>query len=189
MASTLDITSGGRLELGIGAGWNEEECTDFGIELGTMRERFDRFEEGLAVLEGLFTQERTTFEGQHYRLHGAMNNPKPLQARLPICIGGNGRTRTIPLAARYADHWNYAASDPAEFADLRDLLHQRCADIDRDPSAITCSFILRYTGDDAQLLADRDSFEAVGADLGIVSIPKNASPSVVDHLAAVLTDP
>ncbi|MEX1105207.1 MAG: TIGR03560 family F420-dependent LLM class oxidoreductase [Ilumatobacteraceae bacterium] len=188
MVSTLDITSGGRLELGIGAGWNEEECNDFGIELGSMRERFDRFEEGLAVLEGLFTQDRTTFEGRHYRLQGAMNNPKPLQARLPICIGGKGRTRTVPLAARYADHWNYSGTDPAEFAELRELLHQRCADIDRDPLAITCSFILRCTGDDDQLLADRDAFEAVGADLGIISIPKSADPSIIDHLAAVLSE-
>ena len=66
MASTLDITSGGRLELGIGAGWNEEECAAFGIELGTMTQRFDRFEEGLQVLEGLLTDDRTTFSGRYY---------------------------------------------------------------------------------------------------------------------------
>lgn len=188
MASTLDITSGGRLELGIGAGWNEEECTAFGIELGTMRERFDRFEEGLHVLESLFANERTTFHGRYYDLTDAMNNPKPLQPKLPICIGGSGRTRTLPLAARFADHWNYGGTDPAEFAELREVLHRACADLDRDPGEITCSFLLRWTGDADQLLADRAAFGRAGADLAIVALPKSAAPSIVDHLAEVLAD-
>jgi len=188
MASTLDITSGGRLELGIGAGWNEEECTAFGIDLGTMKQRFDRFEEGLHVLESLFTNELTSFDGTHYRLVDAMNNPKPLQPKLPICIGGSGRKRTLPLTARFADHWNYSGTDPVEFAELRDVLHRACADIDRDPSEITTSFLLRWTGDDDQLLADRATFDQAGADLAIVSIPKTAPPTVVDQLAVVLTE-
>lgn len=188
MASTLDITSGGRLELGIGAGWNEEECTAFGIELGTMKERFDRFEEGLHVLESLFTNELTTFDGEYYRLVDAMNNPKPLQPKLPICIGGSGRKRTLPLTARFADHWNYGGTDPAEFADLRGVLHRACADIGRDPSEITTSFLLRWSGDDDQLLTDRAAFEAAGADLAIVSLPKTAPPSIVEQLAAVLVE-
>lgn len=186
MASTLDITSGGRLELGIGAGWNEEECTAFGIELGSMRERFDRFEEGLHVLESLFANERTTFHGRYYDLTDAMNNPKPLQPKLPICIGGSGRTRTLPLTARFADHWNYGGTDPTEFAELRDVLHRACADLDRDPGDITCSFLLRWSGDADQLLADRAAFERAGADLAIVALPKSAAPSIVDHLADVL---
>ena len=119
MASTLDIVSGGRLELGLGAGWNEEECDAFGIELGTLRERFDRFEEGLAVIDSLLTNDRTTFDGSYYHLAEAMNNPKPVQAKIPMCIGGVGRRRTIPLVARHADHWNYGGSDPGEFAELR----------------------------------------------------------------------
>ena len=124
MASTLDITSGGRLELGIGAGWNEEECDAFGIELGSMRERFDRFEEGLEVLDSLLTNERTTFRGDYYVLTDAMNNPKPVQRPLPICIGGRGRQRTLPLAARYASHWNFGGQDMAEFAECRAVLHE-----------------------------------------------------------------
>jgi F420-dependent oxidoreductase-like protein len=186
MAATLDITSGGRLELGIGAGWNEEECDAFGIELGTMRERFDRFEEGLHVLESLLTQDRTTFDGRYYRLREAMANPKPLQAKLPVCIGGSGRTRTIPLAARFADHWNFSGSDPAEFASCREALHVACASIGRDPGEITCSFLLRWTGDEERVLADRAAFEAAGADLAIVAVPKTDPPDVVDHLATVL---
>jgi F420-dependent oxidoreductase-like protein len=185
MASTLDITSGGRLELGIGAGWNEEECTAFGIELGTMRERFDRFEEGLAVLQSLLTNARTTYSGTYYQLSDAMNNPKPLQSPLPICIGGVGRTRTIPLTARYAHHWNYGGTDPKEFAELRGVLAEHCVLVGRDISEITCSALLRYESA-AQLHADAASMAAAGCDLVIVSFPKSAQPSVVEDAAAAL---
>jgi alkanesulfonate monooxygenase SsuD/methylene tetrahydromethanopterin reductase-like flavin-dependent oxidoreductase (luciferase family) len=187
MASTLDITSGGRLELGIGAGWNEEECTAYGIQLGTLRERFDRFEEGLAVLESLFTNDRTTFDGRYYQLHDAMNNPKPIQRPLPICIGGVGRTRTLPLAARYAHHWNYGGTDPAEFVELRGVLRAACERIGRDPAEITCSTILRYDGDDT-LRGSVAAMRTAGADLGIVSIPKSARPDVVEQIAAALAN-
>jgi F420-dependent oxidoreductase-like protein len=182
MASTLDITSGGRLELGIGAGWNEEECAAFGIELGTLRERFDRFEEGMAVLDSLLTNERTTFDGRYYRLTDAMNNPKPLQRPLPICVGGTGRKRTLPLTARYAHHWNFGGTDVAEFVECRQVLHDACAALGRDPSEITCSFVLRW-GDADQFAADVAAFEAAGADLAIVSIPKHEPPSIVEEIA------
>ena len=185
MATTLDITSGGRLELGIGAGWNQQECDAFGIELGTMRERFDRFEEGLAVLESLLTDDRTTFHGRYYRLAGAMNNPKPVQSPLPICIGGVGRTRTIPLAARYAHHWNYSRDVPAEFAELKALLRDHCGRIRRDPAEITCSVLLSYSDADG-LRNQVAAMDAAGADLGIVLVPKTAEPSVIDEIAALL---
>jgi F420-dependent oxidoreductase-like protein len=187
MASTLDITSGGRLELGIGAGWNEEECDAFGIELGTMKERFDRFEEGLAVLESLLTNDRTTFKGEYYELTEAMNNPKPVQNPLPICIGGMGKKRTLPLAARYATHWNYISTDAAGFAECRDVLHEACAAIGRDPGDITCSTIMRFDGDFDALGRDIEAMAVVGADLAIISLPKSAPPSIVNDLAAKLT--
>lgn len=187
MASTLDITSGGRLELGLGAGWNEEECADHGIELGTMRERFDRFEEGLAVIDSLLTNDRTTFAGKYYQLHNAMNNPKPVQSPLPICIGGIGRNRTLPLTAKYATHWNYGPQDPAEFAELRDVLHAACADIGRDPGEITCSVLARYTGDDDALRDYIEAMDAAGADLAIISLPKTEPPSIIERAAAAIS--
>jgi F420-dependent oxidoreductase-like protein len=186
MASTLDITSGGRLEFGIGAGWNEEECDAFGIELGSIRERFDRFEEGLAVLESLFANDRTTFSGDHYTLHEAMNNPKPVQRKLPVCIGGKGKRRTLPLAARYADHWNYSGTEPTEFAECRAVLHQACATIGRDPSEILCSSIARYEGDAEAMLRNIDAMQSVGSELSIISLPKNEPPDVVERVAAAL---
>jgi F420-dependent oxidoreductase-like protein len=187
MASTLDITSGGRLELGIGAGWNEEECDAFGIELGSMGERFDRFEEGLAVLESLLTNDRTTFHGSYYRLTEAMNNPKPIQRPLPICIGGVGKKRTLPLTARYAHHWNFGGSDLAEFAECRTVLHESCAAIGRDPREITCSTLARYEGDDDTFRTNVAAMEAAGADLVIVSVPKASPPAVMETIAAALT--
>lgn len=186
MASTLDITSGGRLELGVGAGWNEEECDAYGIELGTMKQRFDRFEEGLAVLESLLADERTTFDGTYYKLADAMNNPKPLQTPLPICIGGTGRTRTLPLAARYATHWNCGSADVATFTECRHVLHDACAAIDRDPSQITCSASVRYEGDDDAMRRTIDELAAAGADLVIVSTRKTDPPDTIARAAAAL---
>lgn len=186
MASTLDITSGGRLELGIGAGWNDEECDAFGIELGTMRERFDRFEEGLTVLESLLTNDRTTFSGEYYTLTEAMNTPKPMQRPLPICIGGKGHMRTLPLTARFAHHWNYPDGDPAGFAECRDILHTACAEIGRNPSEITHSTVLRYTGSADRLRSDAEALAAAGVELAIISVPKNQPPSVIETIAETI---
>lgn len=186
MASTLDITSGGRLELGLGAGWNEEESDAFGIRLGSRKERIDRFEEGLIVLESLFTNDRTTFAGQHYVLNEAMNNPKPLQRPLPVCIGGSGRQRTLPLVARYAHHWNYSYYDPAQFTELRSVLHEECAKIGRDPAEIRCSTLVRYECDDAAFRAEVDAWKGVGADLAIVKVPKTEPADVIDRIVELI---
>src|SRR5688500_19069747 len=87
MAATLDIVSNGRLELGIGAAWNEEECNAYGIELGSLKQRFDRFDEACEVIVSLLTKETTTFEGAYYRLQEARCEPKPIQQpHPPICI-------------------------------------------------------------------------------------------------------
>ena len=101
MAATLDIVSGGRLELGVGAGWNEEESGAYGIELGTPRERSDRFEEACEVLAGLLSPpEQFSFQGSYFELTDAMCNPKPVQQpHPPICIGGSGEKRTLRTAA------------------------------------------------------------------------------------------
>ena len=148
MAAALDVISNGRLELGIGAGWNEEESGAYGIELGTIKERFDRFEEACEVLTSLLTKESTTFDGKYYQLKDARNEPKgPQQPHPPICIGGSGEKRTLPLTAKYADHWNFVGGTPAEFAHKRDVLAARCKDIGRDPKEITLSAHVRLGED------------------------------------------
>jgi F420-dependent oxidoreductase-like protein len=186
MATTLDITSGGRVELGVGAGWNEEECTAYGIELGTLTERFDRFEEGLAVIDGLLRNERTTFAGRYFQLDNAMNNPKPVQSPLPICIGGAGLRRTMPLAGRYASHWNYSGADAEQFARCRDVLAEQCERHGRTLDAVTCSWLARWNGDGDEFRRAVDTFEKAGAQLAIVALPKQATPDVVDEVAAAI---
>src|ERR1700732_3571353 len=122
MAAAVDIISNGRLELGIGAGWNEEESGAYGIELGSIRERFDRFEEACQVLVSLLTQPTTDFAGTYYQLTNAFCEPKgPQRPHPPICIGGGGERRTLRTVARYAQHWNSVGGTPQEFAHKRDV--------------------------------------------------------------------
>ena len=188
MASTLDITSNGRLELGIGAGWNEEECEAYGIELGSMEERFDRFEEGMEVVTQLLKQDRSTFKGNWYSLQDAMNNPKGPQNPLPICIGGGGLRRTIPAVAKYAHHWNYGTQTMSleDFKMRRNVFLKACEEEERDPDDILISTMLRYDGDAQATIQQAREYEEAGVKLGIVSIPKDKSPEIVEEIAEIL---
>ena len=188
MASTLDITSNGRLELGIGAGWNEEECEAYGIELGSMEERFDRFEEGMEVVTQLLKQDRSTFRGNWYSLQDAMNNPKGPQNPLPICIGGGGLRRTIPAVAKYAHHWNYGTQTMSleDFKMRRNVFLKACEKEGRDPDDILISTMLRYDGDAQATIQQAREYEEAGVKLGIVSIPKDKSPEIVEEIAEIL---
>ena len=188
MASTLDITSNGRLELGIGAGWNEEECEAYGIELGSMQERFDRFEEGMEVVTQLLKQDRSTFKGNWYSLQDAMNNPKGPQNPLPICIGGGGLRRTIPAVAKYAHHWNYGTQTMSleDFKMRHNVFLKACEKEGRDPDDILISTMLRYDGDAKATIQQAREYEEAGVKLGIVSIPKDKSPEIVEEIAEIL---
>ena len=188
MASTLDITSNGRLELGIGAGWNEEECEAYGIELGSMQERFDRFEEGMEVITQLLNQDRSTFKGNWYSLQDAMNNPKGPQNPLPICIGGGGLRRTIPAVAKYAHHWNYGTQTMSleDFKMRHNVFLKACEKEGRDPDDILISTMLRYDGDAQATIQQAREYEEAGVKLGIVSIPKDKSPEIVEEIAEIL---
>jgi F420-dependent oxidoreductase-like protein len=186
MAAALDIISDGRLELGIGAGWNEEESGAYGIELGTIKERFDRFEEACQVLVGLLSAETTDFDGKYYQLKAARNEPKgPQRPHPPICIGGSGEKRTLRITAKYAQHWNFVGGTPEEFARKRDVLASHCADIGRDPKEIMLSAHVRL-GDDrdyAKVVADAAGLGAEGLDLAIVYLPPPYDPAVLTPLA------
>ena len=189
MAATLDVMSGGRLELGIGAGWNEEESGAYGIELGTPRERSDRFEEACAVLTGLLSEETTTFEGSYYQLTDARCEPKPVQQpHPPICIGGSGRLRTLRTTARYAQHWNFVGGTPDQFRETRDVLHQHCADIGRDPAEILLSSHVMFTGDPAETAANAAALGEAGVQLGIVNLRPPHTPAVLEPLANALAE-
>src|SRR6201996_6400106 len=186
MAAAVDVISNGRLELGIGAGWNEEESGAYGIELGSIRERFDRFEEACEVLTSLLSNETTNFDGKFYQLKDAQNEPKgPQRPHPPICIGGSGEKRTLRTTARFAQHWNSAGGTPEEFAHKRDVLYAHCADIGRDPGEITLSSHVTFdpaagasaTAEQAAALGE------VGLDLAIVYLRPPLDPAVLEPLA------
>jgi F420-dependent oxidoreductase-like protein len=189
MAAALDIVSAGRLELGLGAGWNERETAAYGIELGSLTERFDRFEEACEVVTRLLRDESTDFDGRHYQLRDARCEPKgPQRPHPPICIGGGGEKRTLPIAARYAQHWNFPGGSPADFRRKRDVLHEHCAAIGRDPAEIVTSTHLLMWPDKtvADVVAQAEAYAEVGLDLGIVYLEAPLSPTLVDDLASAL---
>jgi F420-dependent oxidoreductase-like protein len=135
--TTLDVVSGGRALLGIGAAWNESEHDGYGFEFPRVGERMDRLDEALTIIRALFTEDRPTFTGAHYRIHDALNVPRPIQPGGPrILVGGGGEQRTLRIAAKHADltHWF-----PLGLEVLRrknELLEGYCGEIGRDPATI-----------------------------------------------------
>lgn len=190
MVATLDIISNGRLELGIGAGWNEDESAAYGIELGTPKERSDRFEEACQVLIGLLSDDVTDFEGEHYRITAARCDPKgPQRPHPPICIGGSGEKRTLRTVAKYAQHWNFVGGSPQQFAHSRDVLFRHCDEVGRDRAEITLSSHVWLRSPEAivDLVDEVEAFRDVGLDLAIIYLLPPHDPSVLQPLAAALT--
>jgi F420-dependent oxidoreductase-like protein len=146
MAATVDHLSGGRVVLGIGAGWQHNEHEAYGIELFDVPERLVRLDEACTVLRQLLDRHRSDFEGRWYRLVNAPMEPKPVQAKLPLLIGGGGERVTLRIAARWADEWNTWGT-PDVLAAKGLVLDRHCAAIGRDPAEITRS---------AQVIVDLD---------------------------------
>jgi F420-dependent oxidoreductase-like protein len=143
MAAAVDDLSGGRLTLGLGAGWQEREHSLFGLDLLDMKSRFARFHEGLEVITRLLKYEQpVSFDGQYFRLREASLLPRPKQQGGPrILIGGNGEKRTLRLAARYADEWNAVFQTPAGFAHLSAKLDEWLEDEERKPEEVRRSMM------------------------------------------------
>ncbi|MGH9018488.1 MAG: TIGR03560 family F420-dependent LLM class oxidoreductase, partial [Acidimicrobiales bacterium] len=137
-AATLDHISGGRFVVGLGAGWQVNEHAAYGIDLLDTGPRLDRFEESCAVISSLLSRTRTTFAGSSYAITDAPCDPKPVQARLPLLVGGSGEKRTMRIAAGYADEWN-AWGTPEDYRRRSDILADHCAAVGRDPGAIARS--------------------------------------------------
>ncbi len=151
--TTIDHLSGGRVDCGIGAGWHEIEAKAFGYEFPRIGVREDMLEEYAQIMRMLFDPEspRSNFQGQHFRLENAPNNPKPLQPRVPIWIGGRGEKRTLRAAARYADGWNAPYIGPDEWIAKGKVLDQWCEKEGRDPKTILRTVNLGfYLGADAR---------------------------------------
>jgi F420-dependent oxidoreductase-like protein len=137
--ATIDHLSGGRVDVGLGAGWSQLEYDAYGIPFPPVGTRMAQLEEGIQVLRGLLHDETTTFDGRWFQLRDARNEPRPVQAKVPIWVGGGGEKRTLRIAARYADAWNVPFISPEEFARKRGVLHRHCEDVGRDPSEIRCT--------------------------------------------------
>jgi len=141
MAAQIDILSGGRFVMGLGAGWNEAEHHAYGIDFPPIGERFDRLEEAIHVLKALWAPGPATHAGPFYRLDGADCLPQPATGRPPILIGGGGEKRTLKLVARYADEWNSTNATPEVYAQKCKALERHCEREGRDPATIKRSMM------------------------------------------------
>jgi F420-dependent oxidoreductase-like protein len=133
-AATMDHVTNGRLVLGLGTGWQHNEHEQYGIELGSPRDRVEMLDEACQVITGLWKQSETTFSGRHYQLNRAICEPKPLQAHLPLLVGGKGK-QMLSLVARRADEWNMWGLAEV-IAERSQVLDAKCLEIGRDPSTI-----------------------------------------------------
>jgi F420-dependent oxidoreductase-like protein len=140
MASSLDALSHGRFELGMGAGWMDEEYRGYGYHFDTVSRRIEQLDEGLEVIRRLFTERRATFQGKYYALDEAPCNPKPVQNPYPpITIGGAGERLMLRVVAKHADRWNCPINAADDMPHKLEVLRSHCAEIGRDPATITVS--------------------------------------------------
>ena len=182
IAAAVDQVSHGRLTLGIGAGWQENEHAAYGLALGTIRERMDRFEEAVQILHSMLREPRTTFSGQYFDVTDAPNQPAPVQDRLPLLIGGGGEKRTLRIAAQYADQWN-SWTTPGVLAHKLSVLRGHCADVGRDPGEIHVSTqaLLFLSKDESWLKEKR---EAPGARASIIGTPAEVTDIIGQYREA-----
>lgn len=158
MAAAVDDLSGGRLILGLGAGWQEREHNNYGFDLLPIRERFDRFEEGVEVITNLLrSDEPVDYDGQYYRLQEGILLPRPQRPEgPPILIGGNGLTRTLPLTARYAKEWNALMTTAERFTELNEQLDKLITSQGRELNEVRRSMMVGCIfGKDENQLQDR----------------------------------
>ncbi|WP_375491409.1 LLM class F420-dependent oxidoreductase [uncultured Jatrophihabitans sp.] len=173
--TTLDVVSGGRAVLGIGAGWYALEHNAFGLEFGTFTDRFDRLAEALDIIASMLHGEHSTHDGARYRTDDAFNEPR-VRDNLPIMLGGGGEKKTFGLAARYADHLNIIC-DPADLPRKLDALAARCDEAGRDRATLETSFLTFVIVDEDEQNARRLQREIVlnsGTDLDTLSEEQRA---------------
>jgi F420-dependent oxidoreductase-like protein len=142
MAATLDQLSGGRVNLGLGAGWFELEHQSLGFDFKTLPARLEALDESCRIIKGMFSQDKTTVRGKHYNVVDAVCNPKPLQRNLPLMIGGHGERVLLRIVAQYADMWNMTNAEPAEMRRLIGLIERHAGTIARDANQIEKTVML-----------------------------------------------
>ena len=189
MAAAVDDLSDGRLSLGLGAGWQEREHNNYGFDLLPKRERFDRFEEGVEVINSLlYSDEPVDFDGKYYRLEEAILLPRPQRQEGPsIMIGGNGQKRTLPLTARFAQEWNALMVSPARFSELNQHLDNLLEDGSRSPNEVRRSMMVGciFGHDDKQVeerVAARTKGERTAEDLRSRGVIVGTSSQMADQI-------
>lgn len=180
LASTIDVISGGRFELGIGAGWKEEEWIAYGYGFPSTGERLDALGEHLEVITRMLAPGRATWEGELVSVQGAINEPRGLQDRIPVIVGGNGRRRTAGLAVRHADELNFVFLGPDEVAERMAEVRGKCVEAGRDPESLRFSV---YTADDPMQEPGEGRIDLIRgyAEIGvdrIVCFPTKSAPTV-----------
>ena len=180
MAAAVDQLSGGRLVLGVGAGWNDREHQVYGLHYPSTRDRLAMLEEGIEVILRLQAAEPASFEGRHYQLDRAVMHPKPARRpRIPLLIGGAGERRTLAIVARYADEWNMTGATPDRFRTKNAVLQNHCRAVGRDPTTIRRSVMTGFLigGSAAELRRRCDAMRRL--------IPPLAGVDIADVPAAV----
>ena len=174
--TTLDVVSGGRAVLGIGAGWFELEHHQLGFEFGTFGERFSRLDESLSIIVPMLRGERPTVDGRWYRTETAMNEPR-LRDDLPVLLGGGGERKTFRMAAQYAQHLNIICN-PDEIPRKLEALEERCAEVGRDRSTLETSYlvmaVVAESGDQARAARDQHMLRT-GVDLSAMDPERRKS--------------
>jgi F420-dependent oxidoreductase-like protein len=181
LSSTIDVISNGRFELGIGAGWKKDEWIAYGYGFPPLSERLDALGDHLEIISAMFQPGRSTYDGAHAHVRGAINAPRGLQEpRIPIIVGGNGRQRTAGYAIKYADELNYVFLEPADIVERMRDVRQRCEADGRDPATLRFSLYERdeLMRDAGQARIDRlTRMQEIGLDR-LVAFPTRWSPTL-----------
>jgi F420-dependent oxidoreductase-like protein len=185
IAATVDIISNGRLDIGIGAGWNEYEHASMGIPLYAPGERIRRLDEACQIIKQLFTQDVTTFAGRYYQLKEARREPKPLQKpHPPLLIGGSGEQLTLRVVAKHANIWNFVAGPVEEFQRKLGILQQHCEAVGRDIQTIDLSTQVPIKYDNLAEARERTkTFIAAGANHFVYTLSYPYPEDIVARVA------
>ena len=175
MVTTIDLISGGRAILGVGAGWDAEEFQSYGIDFPSAGEREDRLAEAIQICRAMFDEEAATFTGEHYSIEHAYNVPRP-SGPIPVLVGGNGERRTLRVVAEFADACNISG-DPSTVRHKLEVLDAHCAAVGRDPAVITRTCTIAFPESAEQLVDDAGARFDVGAQ-GVIVMARTTPDQV-----------
>ncbi len=185
MAATVDVISGGRIDFGDGAGWNEFEHRSRNIELPPPGKRLRMLEEAIEITKAMWTQETVDYDGKYYQLYGARMSPKPVQKPgPPILIGGSGEQLTLKIVAKHADIWNFVGGDLETFNHKVDVLKRHCDDVGRDFNEIELSAQRKLDFNDVDAsVRELQEFVDAGVTHMVLSLPQPFEVGVLTHAA------